>query len=123
MATQHMKNTGEIPDLVVTLSLDYCCMTAEEAGDDVRAVLIAYDHSKSGLWALPVEHQGVQDDGVVKLIVGKLEENSYARIPITMKSDQEPAMMKFKQVIAVGREVEILYRCVNPRRAGESREP
>ena len=41
-------------------------MAAEEAGDDMGAVLIAYDHSKSRLWALPVEHKGVQDDGVVK---------------------------------------------------------
>ena len=83
-------------------------MTAEEAGDDTRAVLIAYNHSKSGLWALPVEHKGVQDDGVVKRIVDKLEERGYAGVPVTIKSDQEPAMMKLKQAVAVRRKAETL---------------
>ena len=59
-------------------------MTAEEAGDDMRAALIAYDHSKSSFWALPVEHKGVQDDGVVKWIVDKLEESGYAGVPVTI---------------------------------------
>ena len=86
--------------------MDYCFMTAEEAGDDMRAVLIAYDHSKSGLWALPVEHKGVQDDGVVKWIVDKLEESGYAGVPVTIQSDQEPAIMKLKQAVAVTRKAE-----------------
>ena len=102
-ATQHRKSIGEVTELGVTLSLDYCFMTAEEAGDDMRAILIAYDHSKSGLWALPVEHNGVQDAGAVKWIVDKPEENGYAGIPVTIKSDQEPAMIKLKQAIAVRR--------------------
>ena len=72
IATRHRKNTGEITELGVTLSLDYCFMTAEEAGDDMRAVLIAFHHSKSGLWALPAEHKGVQDDGVVKWMFDSL---------------------------------------------------
>ena len=74
IATQHRKNAAEITELGVMLSLEYCLMTAEKAGDDMRAVLIAYDQSKSGLWVLPAEHKGVQYDGVVKWIVDKLEE-------------------------------------------------
>ena len=76
-------------------------MTAEEAGDDMRAVLIPYDQPKSGLWALPVEHNGVQDDGV-QLFVDKLAESGYAGVPVTIKSDQEPAMMKLRQAAAQG---------------------
>ena len=81
-------------------------MTAAEAGDDMRAILIAYDHSKCGFWALPVERKGVQDEGVVKWIVDKLEANGYAGGPVTIKSDQVPAMMKLKQAIAVRRKAE-----------------
>ena len=81
-------------------------MTAAEASDDMRAVLIAYGHSKSSLWALPVEHKRVQDDGVVKWIGDKLKENGYAGVPVTIKSDQAPAMMKLKQAISVRRKHE-----------------
>ena len=87
IATQHRKSTGEVTELGATLSLDYCFTTAEEAGDDMWAILIAYVHSKSGLWALPVEHKGVQDEGVVKRIVDKLDDNGYAGLPVTIKSD------------------------------------
>ena len=62
----------------------------------MRAVLIAYGHSESALWAFLVEHKGVQDDGVVKWIVDKLEENGYAGVPVTIKSDQEQATTKLK---------------------------
>ena len=55
---------------------------------------------------MPVEHKGVQDEGVVKWIVDKLEENGYAGVPVTINSDQEPAMMKLKQTIAVRRKAE-----------------
>ena len=55
---------------------------------------------------MPVEHKGVQDDGVVKWFVDKLEENGYAGAPVTIKSDQEPPMMKLKQAIAVRRKAE-----------------
>ena len=85
IATQHRKNTGEITELGVTLSLDYCFMTAEEAGDDMRAVLIAHNHSKPSLWALPVEHKGVQDDGVVRWIVDEPEESAYAGVPVAIR--------------------------------------
>ena len=40
------------------------------------------------------------------MIVDKLEENGYAGVPVTIKSDQEPAMMKLKQAIAVRRNAE-----------------
>ena len=93
---------GEITEVGDTL-IGLLLMTAEEAGDDMRAVLVVYDHSKSGLWALPVEYKGAQDDGVVKWIVDKLEESGYAGVPVTIQSHQEPAMMKLKQVFAVRR--------------------
>ena len=49
---------------------------------------------------------GVQDNGVVKWTVDKLEESGYAGVPVTIISDQEPAMMKLKQAVAVRRKAE-----------------
>ena len=48
----------------------------------------------------------MQDDGVVKWIVDKLEESWYAGVPVTINSGQEPAMMKLKQAVAVRRKAE-----------------
>ena len=62
--------------LGTTWSLDYCFMTAEEKG---------------------------VDENVVTWIVGKLEECGYTGTPITLKSDQEPAMVSLKRAIALRR--------------------
>ena len=45
---------GHVSELGATISLDYCFMTPEEEEDDMRAILIGYDHQRSGFWALPV---------------------------------------------------------------------
>ena len=55
----------------VTWSLDYCFMTPEDAEDDMHAILIVYDHSKHGLWALAVDRKGA-DESVVKWLVEKV---------------------------------------------------
>ena len=49
----------------------------------------------------------VQEE-VVTWIVVKREEAGYAGVPVTIKSDQEPAMIALKQAIAVGRKVETI---------------
>ena len=86
----------------ITISLDYCFMTTDEAEEDMRAVLVAYDHSKSALWAIPVEHKGAQTE-VVKWFADKCEESGYAGVSVTLKSDQEPAMLSLKQATAISR--------------------
>ena len=106
ISDQHRKNLGEkSEDLGVTISLDYCFMTAEEAEEDMRAILVCYDHNKSGFWVLPVEHKGAQEE-VVKLATDNMEESGYSGMTVTLKSDQEPAMLTLKQAIAVRRKAE-----------------
>ena len=84
---QHRQNLSDVPsELSITVSLDYCFMTAEEAEEDMRAILVCYDHSKKGLWALPVEDKGANAD-VVKWVVDKLDEAGYTGVPVTLKSD------------------------------------
>ena len=78
----------------------------------------------SGSWALPVERKGAQEE-VVKWIVDKLDEAGYAGVPITIKSDQEPAMISLKQAIAVRRKAETIRlnrRCANRNPMGELNE-
>ena len=99
-------NDGHVSELGATVSLDYCFMTPEEEEEDMRAILIGYDHQKSGFWALPVEGKGAQEQ-VVKWVVDKMDEAGYAGIAVTIKSDQEPAMMALKQAIAVRRKAGI----------------
>ena len=42
----------------------------------------------------------------MKWICDKLDESGYAGVAVTLKSDQEPAMMKLKQAVAVRRKAE-----------------
>ena len=102
----HAQNLdGHANELGATVSLDYCFMTPDEEEEDMRAILIGYDHQKSGFWALPVESKGAQEQ-VVKWIAEKLEEAGYAGVPVTIKSDQEPAMIALKQAVAIKRKAE-----------------
>ena len=87
------------------MSLDYCFMIPEEVEDDMRAILVCYDHDKKGLWTLPVGRKGAQDE-VVKWVVDKLDECGYSGVSLTLKSDQEPAMLSLKQAIAIRRKAE-----------------
>ena len=105
ISDQHRRNLHENGEqLGVTVSLDYCFMTAEEAEEDMRAILVCYDHNTSGLWVLPVSHKGAQEE-VVKWVVDKLDESGYSGMDVTLKSDQEPAMISLKQAIAMRRKV------------------
>ena len=92
----------EAEEMGITVSLDYCFMSADDSEEDMRAILVCYDHSKKGLWAVPVERKGAQEE-VVKWVTEKLEESGYAGVAVTLKSDQEPAMLSLKQAIAVRR--------------------
>ena len=51
---------------------------------------------KNGFGALPVESKGAQEQ-VVKWITDKLDEAGYAGLPVTIKSDQEPAIKALVQ--------------------------
>ena len=106
ISMQHRSDEKHVSDeMGVTVSLDYCFMTPEEIEQDMRAILVMYDHSKHGLWALPVSRNGAQEE-VVNWIAAKLEESGYGGVQVTLKSDQEPAMISLKQAVAVKRKAE-----------------
>ena len=87
----------------ITVSMDYCFMNGEEDEDpSLPGVLIIWDDNYECLWALPVESKGPVD-WVVKWIVDKLDEIGYRGVAITLKSDQEPAIIALKRAVAAKR--------------------
>jgi hypothetical protein len=81
----------------ITISMDYCVMNGEEDDDpSLPGVLIIWDDSHECLWALPVEKKGPVD-WVVKWIVEKLDNVGYRGEHITLKSDQEPAILALRR--------------------------
>ena len=86
----------------ITVSMDYCFMNEEEKEDDIPSVLIIWDDNHECLWALPVEHKGPVE-WVVKWIVDKMDAIGYRGTPITLKTDQEPAITALKAAVAAKR--------------------
>ena len=86
-----------------TWSLDYCFMSPEDIEDDMHAILVVYDHSKMGLWTLPVDQKGA-DEYVVKWLADKMEECGYAGVAVTLKSDQEPSIVDVAREVTRQRE-------------------
>ena len=87
----------------ITISMDYCFMNGEEDDDpSLPGVLIIWDDNHECLWALPVEKKGPVE-WVVKWIVEKLDNVGYRGEHVTVKSDQEPAIMALKTAVAAKR--------------------
>ena len=102
---QHRRATGDTESLGVTVSMDYCFMRKEEQEEGVSPILAMYDNDKGMIWILGVEHKGV-DETVVKWALEKLEEAGYKGTKITLKSDQEEAILALKRAIAAKRTAE-----------------
>lgn len=98
----HKRSEEHKEEWGITISMGYCFMVDEENEEDTVPVLIWYDHVLKRLKALPVERTGV-DDTVVKWCMGNIEEAGYSGSRITMKSDQEPAIVALKRASIVGR--------------------
>ena len=80
ISMQHRKDDAkEAENMGVTISLDYCFMTPDDGEEDMKAILVCYDHGKKGLWAVPMERKGAQEE-VVKWLVDKLDESGYAGV-------------------------------------------
>ena len=102
VSTPHRKGKKE-EKIGITISIDYCFMTGEaDAEEDLPEILIVWDDNHECLWALPVEGKGVIE-WVVKYVVEKLDEIGYRGVPLSIKSDQEPAIMALKTAIAAKR--------------------
>ena len=97
----HLKSDDK-EKIGTTISMDYCFMADDEEEGDLPGVLVIWDDNHECLWALPVDKKGPVD-WVVKWIVNKLDSVGYKGSPLTLKSDQEPAITALKMAIAATR--------------------
>ena len=86
----------------ITIRLDYCFM-GDEASETAPPVLSMWDDGHRALWALLVDNKGAIGY-VVTWIVNKLTEAGYSGVDLTLKSDQEPAIMALKKAVALRRQ-------------------
>ena len=71
---QHRYNSDiDESHLGTTWSMDYCFMSPDDIEEDMHAILLCYDHTKMGMWALAVDRKGA-DENVVKWVVDKMED-------------------------------------------------
>ena len=106
ISSQHRSiHESEEDKIGVTIGLDYCFMRETEKEEGISPILVMYDESKKCLWVLPVENKG-NVDIVVQWAVEKLDEAGYRGVPVTLRSDQEEAMISLKKAIAVMRHAE-----------------
>ena len=86
-------------------SIDYAFMTAEDVEEDMCPVLVGYDNDSYGIWALAVDAEGATKSSV-QWVNGKIDEAGCSGTPITLRSDQEEAIMALKRHVAIYRKVE-----------------
>ena len=93
---QHRKDKEDDEPLGITVSLDYCFITAEEQEKNVCPVLIMWDANMKSLGILPVVRKGAEEI-VTKWACDRLDESGYRGTKITIKSDQEEAVLALKK--------------------------
>ena len=72
-------------------------MRPEEHHEDTVPILAVFDNKCMGIWALPVEEKGANDEAV-RWMVEKIEEAGYAGQKVVIKSDQEPALLDLSRL-------------------------
>ena len=105
ISNQHRSKADGEDAIGVTISMDYCFLNGDEREKGILPVLILWDDNLKAIWALPVERKGVEEV-VVDWTRKKLEEAGYGGTRITLKSDQEPAMLALKAATAGSRKAE-----------------
>ena len=105
MSNQHRQDKSGLEPIGTTVSMDYLFMVPEEIDDTMDAVLLMYDANRRGIWTMSVDKKG-PTPAAVKWVTDKLDEVGYAGKEITLKSDQEPAILDLKRDIAIKRQAE-----------------
>ena len=104
ISNQHRRGDNA-ESIGTTVSMDYLFMVPEEEDENMDAVLILYDTNRKSIWTMSVDKKG-PTPSTVKWVVDKLEEIGYSGMEVTLKSDQEPAILDLKRDIAIKRQTE-----------------
>ena len=99
---QHRTEVKKDTDGAMTMSMDYCFMTAENEEQGVEPILMMFDERTRGIWAVPVDNKGVKE-WIVKWCNSKIEEAGYMGKELTLKTDGEPALMELKRAVMAKR--------------------
>ena len=98
----HISEPQDRERIGITVNADFAFMGSEEAEEDMQPSLVIYDDHASAFWALGVRNKTVTEQ-VVKYFKDILDESGYEGEKITMKTDQEPAMLALKRAVATAR--------------------
>lgn len=97
---------GRQEPLGVTVSLDYCFFggVGEQNMDEysLPTILILHDDSVDAMWTLRVQSKGVREE-IVDWVLQTLEFAGHLGTDLTLKSDQEEAIMALKRAVAARR--------------------
>ena len=97
----------------VTWNMDYCFLgdkldkdatetVTEEEQKSMLPMLVVYDDDKEALWTLPAGQKGPNEQSV-KWSIDRLEDSGYIGKAITVKSDQEEAIIALRRAISAAR--------------------
>ena len=81
------------------------CSNGKDIGEDICPVLVGYDNDSHGIWALAVDAKGATRPAV-QWVNGKINEAGFLGTPITLRSDQEEAILALKKAVAIYRQAE-----------------
>ena len=82
--------------------MGYLFMVLEEKDGTMDAVLLVYDANRKNMWTMSVDGKGATPASV-KWVSDKLDEVGYAGVEVTLKSDQEAAILDLKSEIGIKR--------------------
>ena len=74
----------------------------EEQEQGMQATLVMYDSGTKGVWAFLVDRKG-STRYAAKGVAGRLKEAGYGGMRVTLKSDQEFAIIDLKRAVCVQR--------------------
>ena len=89
-----------------TVSLDYAFKYDDETEEATKQDLVAVDRISGAIWALEVDGKGVDTGASVKWLDEKLNMAGYSGVKVTIRSDQWPAILALKNVLAQLRKAE-----------------
>jgi len=106
ISRQHRRQAAYEEHLGVIVSIDYAFKAADEKEAETAAIMIAYEHKTKAIWALEVDHKGVDAGTGADWLVERLQVAGYGGTKITSKSDQEASIKAVRVAIATKRDAE-----------------
>ena len=106
VSKRHLRRPEGEEAIGPSVSLDYAFKYDEETEEGTSPVLVAVDRQTGGIWALEVDGKGIDTGAGVKWLNERLNMAGYSGVKITIRSDQEAAILALKNTLALERKAE-----------------